>query len=51
MGKNYRYLLDLNNRMGFFRRIIPLEHPRYVMQYKTKDKERYVEDYLGKLKQ
>ncbi|PSK95235.1 uracil-DNA glycosylase family protein [Taibaiella chishuiensis] len=48
-GKNYRYLLDLNNRKGFFRKVIPLEHPRYVMQYKTKDKEKYVADYLQKL--
>jgi hypothetical protein len=48
-GKNYKYLLELNNRMGFFRKIIPLEHPRFVMQYKAKSKEKYIEDYLLKL--
>jgi hypothetical protein len=48
-GQNYRYLLELNNRLGFFGKIIPLEHPRYVMQYKSKDKEKYIADYLQKL--
>ncbi|HMR86759.1 MAG TPA: DUF4918 family protein [Saprospiraceae bacterium] len=48
-GKNYTYLSKLNEKYKFFGTIIPLEHPRYVMQYKSKSKEKYVDDYLGKL--
>ena len=46
MGKNYRYFSDLNEREGWFDEIIPLPHPRWVMQYKRKDIDRYVEEYL-----
>jgi hypothetical protein len=45
-GKNYRFLEQLNREYRFFRRIIPLEHPRYVMQYKAKSKQMYIEQYL-----
>lgn len=51
LSKNYEYLLELNNRKGYFGKIIALEHPRYIMQYKTKEKERYIQDYLQKLQQ
>lgn len=49
-GHNYRYLSALNNRMNYFGKIVPLEHPRYVMQYKARDKEKYIDEYLQKLK-
>jgi len=49
MGKNFQYLKKLNNEFGFFSNIIPLEHPRYIMQYKAKLKEHYIADYLYKL--
>ncbi|MBE0647246.1 MAG: DUF4918 family protein [Bacteroidales bacterium] len=45
-GKNYNYLKSLNAEQKFFQRIIPLEHPRYIMQYKSKQKETYIEKYL-----
>jgi len=48
-GHNYRYLLELNNRMGFFRKIVPLEHPRFVMQYKSRSKQAYIDTYLERL--
>jgi hypothetical protein len=48
-SKNYKYLLELNNRLGFFGKIVPLEHPRFVMQYKAKEKERYIGEYLTQL--
>jgi hypothetical protein len=50
-GKNYSYLEKLNQKHQFFGKIIPLEHPRYIMQYKTKEKQRYIDDYLSKLSQ
>jgi len=45
-GTNYKFLLKLNSEHKFFNRIIPLEHPRYVMQYKTKQKDLYIIKYL-----
>jgi len=49
-GKNYKYLLQLNSEYKFFERIIPLEHPRYIMQYKTRQKEQYIQKYLDSFK-
>jgi hypothetical protein len=49
-GKNFRFLLKLNTEHHFFERIEPLEHPRFIMQYKLKQKDLYIENYLNKLK-
>jgi hypothetical protein len=49
-GKNYKFLLELNNRLRFFREIVPLEHPRFIMQYRSKQKQFYIEKYLEALK-
>jgi hypothetical protein len=35
-GKNEKFLRALNDERGFFKTIIALEHPRFVMQYKAK---------------
>ena len=48
-GKNYNFLLKLNSDLKLFDQIIPLEHPRYVMQYKAKQKEVYINKYLSVL--
>ena len=48
-GKNYKFLVELNNKLQFFGRIVPLEHPRYIMQYKTKRKYEYIKKYLSEL--
>lgn len=45
-GKNEAYLKKLNDQFGFFKEVIALEHPRYIMQYKSKDKQYYIEKYL-----
>jgi len=45
-GKNYKYLSQLNKEHGFFAEVIPLPHPRFIMQYKLKQKERYIDRYL-----
>ena len=45
-GKNYDFLCKLNQRYDFFDDIVPLEHPRYVMQYKSKQKAFYIDKYL-----
>lgn len=48
-GKNYQYLLKLNRKYSFFEEIIPLEHPRFIMQYNSKNKDLYLEKYLDAL--
>lgn len=45
-GKNEKFLRKLNARENFFREIIALEHPRFIMQYKAKTKEAYIARYL-----
>ncbi|HOF21090.1 MAG TPA: DUF4918 family protein, partial [Bacteroidales bacterium] len=49
-GKNYSFLTELNNTYGFFEKIVPLEHPRYIMQYRLKKKQFYTDMYVEKLK-
>ena len=41
-GKNYEYLQEINQQMGLFEQIIPIPHPRWVMQYKRKDLRRII---------
>ena len=48
--KNYRYLSQLNEQYYFFKKIIPLPHPRFIMQYRRRKKEEYVQQYLNALK-
>lgn len=45
-GKNEQFLRKLNAEKKFFRRIIALPHPRYIMQYKSKMKSTFVDEYL-----
>lgn len=48
-GKNAAYFNKLNVRLRLFDRIVALEHPRFVMQYKAKRAVQYVERYLEAL--
>ena len=45
-GKNADFIQRLNEKEKFFDRIIPLEHPRFIMQYKLKKKQEYIDKYL-----
>jgi hypothetical protein len=45
-GKNLEFLLGLNAKYSFFRNIIPLEHPRFIVQYKARNQSEYIEKYL-----
>ena len=47
--KNYNFLNTLNEKYHWFEKIIPLPHPRFIMQYKTKEKENYIKQYLSAL--
>lgn len=47
--KNWTYLHRLNEQQGFFDRIVTLDHPRYILQYKSKDAPLYLERYIATL--
>ena len=48
-GQNLKFLKKLNDEHHFFEEIIPLPHPRWVMQYRLKSKEVYIDEYVTKL--
>ena len=50
-GKNEKFLRALNERHGFFKEIIALEHPRYVMQYKSRSRQDYIGKYIFAFRQ
>lgn len=45
-GKNFKFLQNLNAERRLFGKIIPLPHPRFVMQYRLKKKDEYIRQYL-----
>lgn len=45
-GKNEAFLRHLNEEQRFFKKIVALEHPRFIMQYKSKYKQEYIQKYL-----
>lgn len=45
-GKNYDYLTSLNKDLQLFKEIIPLPHPRWIMQYRFRKKSDYMLEYL-----
>lgn len=49
--RNAGFIEKINAQYGFFQKIVPLEHPRYVMQYQVKRKQEYVDKYLMALSQ
>jgi hypothetical protein len=44
--KNADFILKLNREVPLFERLVVLEHPRYIQQYKSKDKQFYIEKYI-----
>lgn len=48
-GRNEKFLVSLNDRYKFFRKIVAIEHPRWVMQYRLKKKEEYIGKYIDVL--
>jgi hypothetical protein len=45
--KNEKYLNEINSEYHFFDRIITLDHPRYIMQYKLKSVDTYIDKYIS----
>lgn len=48
-GKNYDFLEKLNQQHRFFKLLVPLPHPRFIMQYKRKKVDEYIALYLRAL--
>lgn len=48
-GENYDFLTEINASKHYFDNIVPLEHPRYIMQYNLEQKEFYIEKYMKAL--
>lgn len=49
-GENFRFLSALNDEFQFFKKIVPLSHPRFIMQYRRKRVDEYVNEYLAQLR-
>lgn len=47
--KNFKHLNAWNNTHGWFEEIVAVPHPRFVMQYRRREKLRYIEEYLRAL--
>ena len=47
--KNADYFSSINKEYNFFKKIIVLEHPRYIMQYRLKKIDHYISKYLEAL--
>jgi hypothetical protein len=48
-GKNFKYLESFNKIHRLFGKVVALEHPRYIMQYKNRFKQDYINKYLSLL--
>lgn len=45
-GANYKFLKKLNEQYKLFGKIVPLPHPRFIIQYKLKTKDAFIDRYL-----
>lgn len=48
-GKNFKFLKTLNDEHKLFEKVVALPHPRWVMQYRLKSKDIFVEEYVHAL--
>lgn len=48
--KNYKFLNALNSEHKWFKEIIPLPHPRFIQQYRRRQKDMYIHQYLSALR-
>ena len=46
-GKNEKFLARLNDVHGFFGKVVALEHPRFIMQYRARSKQFYIDKYIS----
>ena len=48
--KNYKFLSGLNKEHQWFGEIVPLPHPRFILQYRRKQKDQYIQQYLSAMR-
>jgi len=48
--KNAEFISKLNNEANLFEKMTVLEHPRYIQQYKSKEKQLFIDKYILALK-
>lgn len=48
-GKNFKFLNAINKQHQFFKKVIPLPHPRWIVQYRRKRYQEFIELYLKEL--
>ena len=48
-GKNFKFLQKINKEHQFFGQVVPLPHPRWVLQYRLRRKQEYLDEYVTKL--
>lgn len=46
-GENFKFLSKVNEGQRFFKKIVPLEHPRFITQYNGARTEEFAEKYLN----
>ncbi|MCF8379120.1 MAG: DUF4918 family protein [Bacteroidales bacterium] len=49
-GKNFKFLKNLNNEMHFFKKVTPLPHPRWIVQYRQKQYQYFIHEFIATLK-
>lgn len=49
-AENFKFLNKLNEQFGWFDKIEPLPHPRFILQYRRKKKESFIHQYLSVLR-
>jgi len=48
--KNFKFFTQFNEKYKWFKKIIPLPHPRFIMQYRRKYVETFIRQYLSALR-
>ena len=48
--KNLKFLSGLNEKYKWFKKFTPLLHPRFILQYRRKQKDKYIHQYLRALR-
>ncbi len=44
--KNAEFIQRINNKLNLFQKVEYLEHPRFIMQYRRRKKDEYIDKYL-----
>ncbi len=44
-GKNLQIFTQINKELGLFQKIYSVEHPRFIMQYKSREMGKYLSKY------